>query len=219
MSLLPCDVDPKVRGDERRWSVTLCLCEFPGADPATGLTSSVPRARGFEGIAARPYAVSAKSSSGRTFRSASPSTTGTLTSGVAPTRGGHLHVGDELGGVLLVAGLRRSAPRTPSPCGRCRVTGRGMRLRSESPDTCFGSFKATGPCIPQHSRHRPWGARPGVCPHGTAPAAAGTPQLGSSREHGTGPPAGKRSRAQTERRRRPCPVRASSYRVAGCLLP
>ena len=85
--LLPCDVDLKVRGGERRWSVTLSLCEFPGADPATGLTSSVPRREASKALRPDPYAVSAKSSSGRTFRSASPSTTGTLTSVSLPLEG------------------------------------------------------------------------------------------------------------------------------------
>ena len=88
--LLPCDVDLKVRGGERRWSVTLSFvraCEFPGADPATGLTSSVPRREASKALRPDPYAVSAKSSSGRTFRSASPSTTGTLTSVSLPLEG------------------------------------------------------------------------------------------------------------------------------------
>ena len=56
--------------------------EFPGADPATGLTSSVPRREASKALRPDPYAVSAKSSSGRTFRSASPSTSGTVTFGL-----------------------------------------------------------------------------------------------------------------------------------------
>ena len=62
-------------------------CEFPGADPATGLTSSVPRREASKALRPDPYAVSTKSSSGRTFRSASPSTTGTLTSVSLPLEG------------------------------------------------------------------------------------------------------------------------------------
>ena len=72
--LLPCD-SIKVRGGGPSPSPS---CEFPGADPATGLTSSVPRREASKALRPDPYAVSAKSSSGRTFRSASPSTTGTL---------------------------------------------------------------------------------------------------------------------------------------------
>ena len=83
--LLPCDVDLEVRGGERRWSVTLSFCEFPGADPATG--SPVPFPGATKALRPDPYAVSAKSSSGRTFRSASPSTTGTLTSVSLPLEG------------------------------------------------------------------------------------------------------------------------------------
>ena len=58
--------------------------EFPGADPATGLTSSLPRRDASKALRPDPYAVSAKSSSGRTFRSASPSTSGTVHVGGAP---------------------------------------------------------------------------------------------------------------------------------------
>ena len=51
--------------------------------------------------------------------------------GVAPTRGGHLHVGDELGGVLLVAGLRH-LHLVPLPIvaavGHIRVVGRLQRV-------------------------------------------------------------------------------------------
>ena len=82
--LLPCDVDLKVRGGGPSPSPS---CEFPGADPATGLTSSVPRREASKALRPDPYAVSTKSSSGRTFRSASPSTTGTLTSVSLPLEG------------------------------------------------------------------------------------------------------------------------------------
>ena len=136
-------------------------------EPPSSRSSSFPRREASKALRPDPYAVSAKSSSGRTFRSASPSTTGFAHVGVAPTRGGHLHVGDELGGVLLVAGLRHLHLGTPSPCGRCRSNspGRGAIAASRR-DTCFGSFKATGTLhSPASSWHRPLG-RPSwsVCP-------------------------------------------------------
>ena len=85
--LLPCDVDLEVRGGGGGGPSRSPSCEFPGADPATGLTSSVPRREASKALRPDPYAVSTKSSSGRTFRSASPSTTGTLTSVSLPLEG------------------------------------------------------------------------------------------------------------------------------------
>ena len=195
MCLLPCDVDLKVRGGERRWSVTLSFVRVPRRRPRHRAHQFRSPARGFEGIAARPIRRVGEELVRSDLPLREPVNDRHAHVGVAPTRGGHLHVGDELGGVLLVAGLRHLHLVPPSPCGRCRShPGRGAIAASRR-TPASGPSRPRAPCIPQHRRHRPWGARPGVCPHGTAPAAAapaaGTPPAGQQSCHGTGPPAGR----------------------------
>ena len=148
------------------------------ADPATGLTSSVPRREASKALRPDPYAVSAKSSSGRTFRSASPSTTGTLTSVSLPLEG---VTSTWVMSWVAFSSWQVSATCTSYPFPGRSHPGRGAIAASRR-TPASGPSRPRAPCIPQHRRHRPWGARPGVCPHGTAlPQQPVLLQLGSSR--------------------------------------
>ena len=94
------------------------------------LRASSP-ARGFEGIAARPIRRVGEELVRSDLPLREPVNDRHAHVGVAPTRGGHLHVGDELGGVLLVAGLRH-LHLVPLPLvaavGHIRVVGRLQRV-------------------------------------------------------------------------------------------
>ena len=170
--LLPCDVDLKVRGGERRWSVTLSFVRVPRRRPRHRAHQFRSPARGFESHCDPTHTPCRRRAVRSDLPLREPVNDRHAHVGVAPTRGGHLHLGDELGGVLLVDRSPPPAPRTPSPCGRCRShPGRGAIAASRR-TPASGPSRLRAPSIPQHRRHRPWGARPGVCPHGTAPAAA-----------------------------------------------
>ena len=146
--LLPCDGSVESKVRARSWSVTLFEFRRRGAH----VDVSSP-ARGFEGIAA-------------THSRGGEELVAVRISGRAREResshsGAHLQI-------LLVAGLRHLARPRSVPLGPLGHPGRiaGGHL--------LGSCQ---PCIPQHHRHRPWGARPGVCallpqaaPPGTSPA-------------------------------------------------
>ena len=85
--LLPGDVDLEVRPSERRRSVSLSFVGVPRRRPRHRAHQFRPRREASKALRPDPYAVSAKSSSGRTFRSASPSTSGTVTSVSLPLDG------------------------------------------------------------------------------------------------------------------------------------
>ena len=131
MACSPCDVDLKVRGGERRWSVTLSFVRVPRRRPRHRAHQFRSPARGFEGIAARPIRRVGEELVRSDLPLREPVNDRHAHVGVAPTRGGHLHVGDELGGVLLVAGLRH-LHLVPLPLvaavGHIRVVGRLQRV-------------------------------------------------------------------------------------------
>ena len=188
-------------------------CEFPGADcPPPGSPVPFPGAEASKALLvfgpSFPYAsCQAKSSSGRTFRFREPVNLDRHAHvGVAPTRGGHLHVGDELGWRSPRGRSPPPAPRTPSPCGRCRShPGCGAIAASRrTPALDVLQRPKRHLAFPSIESHRPWGARAWCLPtwhcsrSSCAPAAGTPPACGSKSCHGTGPPSRQRSRAQTE---------------------
>ena len=117
----------KVRGG----GPTLSFVRVPRRRPRHRAHQFRSPARGFEGIAARPIRRVGEELVRSDLPLREPVNDRHAHVGVAPTRGGHLHVGDELGGVLLVAGLRH-LHLVPLPLvaavGHIRVVGRLQRV-------------------------------------------------------------------------------------------
>ena len=114
-----------------RWSVTLSFVRVPRRRPRHRAHQFRSPARGFEGVAARPIRRVDEELVRSDLTLREPVNDRHAHVGAAPTRGGHLHVGDELGGVLLVAGLRH-LHFVPLPLvaavGHIRVVGRLQRV-------------------------------------------------------------------------------------------